>query len=147
ANIFGMVTTAASADYTPYALKTFFQNTPMKSKDQFFLIDNDGGWQGGGDFPAAVSILRNESPRGFAANVNQVLRIAAGEKADLYFLNNDLIFTPRWIEPLMVDQAAVISPLSNARAEYKVGNFVCKRFLDLKDYLGHESAVKEIARH
>ena len=41
--IFGMVTTAASGDYTVAALESFFQNTRLEADDaSFSLIDNDG---------------------------------------------------------------------------------------------------------
>jgi GT2 family glycosyltransferase len=95
-NVFGMVTTRHSHAYTSHALESFFRSTLFALTDLFVLIDNDGTYPlpPGGDGPP-VTRLTNAAPLGFAANLNQVLRIARARRADLFFLNNDLIFPPR----------------------------------------------------
>jgi GT2 family glycosyltransferase len=145
-NVFGMVTTAASAAYTPYALASFFQNTPLQAGDLFFLIDNDGAYAPKEELNPAVTLIRNPTPRGFAVNLNQVMRPAADNGADLFFLNNDIIFTPQWLDPLLDARPAILTPASNFVIEYRHGNFSCSRTLDLGDYLGNEAALVEIAR-
>lgn len=146
-NVFGMVSTAASKRYTRYALDSFFATTPWHN-DCFYLIDNDGSYADE-DLTtySRVNYLRNSKPLGFAANVNQIMRRAADERADLYFLNNDMIFTPHWFEPFSLPRPVILNPLSNMEAEYQEHNFFAKRFIDLDDYLGHEEVLPIIAEH
>jgi GT2 family glycosyltransferase len=145
-NVFGMVTTAASAAYTPHALASFFQNTPLQAGDLFFLIDNDGAWSPAQPPNPAITLIRNPSPRSFAANVNQVMRLAADKDADLFFLNNDIIFTPHWFDPLLDQRRAILTPASNFIIEYRHSNFTFTKMLDLGDYLAHEATLTEIAQ-
>jgi GT2 family glycosyltransferase len=145
-NVFGMVTTGPSHAYTPYALASFFQTTPFGADDRFVLIDNDGTY---GPPPAAwpqVTYLANPVPAGFAANVNQVLRLARSCGADLFFLNNDLIFPPGWLEPLQVREPALLSPVSNFQFPVRVSDWWCGPLLDLADYLGHEDQLRALVR-
>jgi GT2 family glycosyltransferase len=146
-NTFGMVTTRHSHAYTGHALESFFRTTPLGPDDRFVLIDNDGtyvpppgpGW-------SRVTRIVNPTPLGFAANVNQVMRIARERGADLFFLNNDLIFTPGWLEPLRVRDAALLSPVSNFQFPYRWRDWDCGRCPDLADYLGHQDHLREIVR-
>ena len=142
---FGMVTTRSSAAYTPFALKSFFEWTPLDRDDRFYLIDNDGSENDSVGAIPAVTRITNPSPLGFAANVNQVIRLAASHQADIFFLNNDLIFTPNWIEPLKTSEPAIISPMSNWQHSYRAGDFNCSRMMDLSEYLGHEKVLNAIA--
>jgi GT2 family glycosyltransferase len=146
-NVFGMVTTRHSDAYTGYALESFFGTTPLAPDDRFVLIDNDGTYvPPPGPRWARVTRIVNRAPLGFAANVNQVMRIARERGADLFFLNNDLIFTPGWLEPLRVREATLLSPVSNFQFPYRCGDWDCGRCLDLADYLGHQDDLREIAR-
>jgi GT2 family glycosyltransferase len=146
-NTFGMVTTRHSHAYTGHALESFFRTTPLGADDRFVLVDNDGtylppprpGW------PRVTRIV-NREPLGFAANVNQVMRMARERGADLFFLNNDLIFTPGWLEPLRVRDLGLLSPVSNFQFPYCCRDWDCGRCLDLADYLGHEDHLREIAQ-
>lgn len=146
-NVFGMVTTRPSHAYTACALRSFFETTPLRPDDRFFLIDNDGTFDQPLD-PAyqPLTLVRNPSPLGFAANVNRVLRAARELGADLFFLNNDLVFTPHWLEPLLVDLPAVLSPLSNFQEPYTESGWACRRVMELADYRGHEAALRAIVR-
>ena len=38
---FGMVSTRASAEYTPYAIESFFKYTRLGPGDRFYLIENE----------------------------------------------------------------------------------------------------------
>lgn len=68
--------------------------------------------------------------------------------ADLFFLNNDLVFTSHWLEPLLGLENTVLSPLSNREVQYQQGGLVCSITMDLPQYVGKESIVEEIAeRH
>jgi GT2 family glycosyltransferase len=110
-----------------------------------FLIDNDRSYV---EPPAdaRLIVLRNETPRGFAANLNEMLRRARADRADTFFLNNDLVFTPHWLEPLVLNLPVMLSPLSNGQEPCQRNGWHCGPVLDLGDYLGHEDTLAEIVR-
>jgi GT2 family glycosyltransferase len=155
--IFGMVTTKSSTPYTVPALESFFVNTTLSQEDSICLIDNDGAF---GALPDTlkdrVTIIKNKSPLGFAANANQAIDLALGRNADLYFLNNDVIFPKEWIAPLLVNDRAILSPLSprevqyaasvvNTKANSVLQTFIAMNPLDLGSYLATPSAFHYIA--
>ena len=145
-NLFGMVTTAASRHYTPLALRSFFAHTPLSGDDRFVLIDNDADFELPADVPPdRITLVRPAAPQGFAANGNLLLHEARSEGADLFFMNNDLVFTRGWLEPLLADRAALLSPMSNAQITGSAGGFAVQPFMDLEDYTGNEAAVDAIA--
>jgi hypothetical protein len=123
------------------------EHTKLRSDDQVILIDNDGAYT---ELPAGcrdrVAVRINETPRSFAANVNQTLDLARPLQADVVFLNNDLIFSKGWFQPLEGREAAVVSPLSNAEIQYSEGGLECRLGINLEDYLGKENAFREIVR-
>jgi hypothetical protein len=88
-----MVTTMHSNAYTDYALSSLIRHTRFEPDDEIVLIDNDRAY---GELPpecrGRVTVQINESPQSFAANVNQTMQRARERKADVVFLNNDLIF-------------------------------------------------------
>ena len=59
---------------------------------------------------AGFTLVRHETPRSFAANANLLLAAARAKSADLFLLNNDLVFTNGWLEPLLTDRRALLSP-------------------------------------
>jgi GT2 family glycosyltransferase len=141
-----MVTTAASRHYTPLALRSFFARTPLGVDDRVILIDNDGGFELPADLAAAtLEVVTPPAPRGFAANGNFLLQEARVRGADLFFLNNDLVFTTGWLDPLRVDRHALLSPLSNGQVGARTATFATQPWMDLEDYLGHEATVEAIA--
>ena len=145
---FAMVSTNSSQRYTPSALESFFRCTELASGDAFFLIDNDSSLAPEGiEQHPQLQLLRNDQPLSFAANVNQIIRRTADSNADLFFLNNDLVFTPRWLEPLLLEQPALLSPLSNREVHYRRNGFSCERTLELEDYLGRENDLLLVAEY
>ena len=148
-NLFGMITTAGSRAYTPVALRTFFATTPADQTHEFILIDNDGDFVLPDDVPAdRITVIRPEAPQGFATNANLLLARARERGADLFLLNNDLVFTTGWLEPLLADRRSLMSPMSNADIAYSVGAFVTQPAMDLEEYVGHERDIETIAeRH
>lgn len=154
--IFGMVTTRASEKYTLPALESFFRHTPLAPDDEFYLIDNDGGYAPPNSLQDRAQLLHNDTPKGFAANANQVVDIALRKRADLYFLNNDLIFPRRWIEPLLVDDDAILSPLSprevqfaasvlNTKNQHVLSTVVLTNPMELEAHLDNPAAFEFIA--
>lgn len=146
-SIFGMVTTRDSWEYTSYALKSFFRNTKLSSEDKVILIDNDKFFEEEGSwFSPKLEIIKNEEPKSFAANVNYVMNIAKPLRADLFFLNNDLIFTEDWINPLLLNEPTLLSPLSNREVQYEKGGVIWRNVMKLSEYLGKESFFKEVVK-
>lgn len=138
---FGMITTRNSAFYTGPALESFFRCTELGPDDRFVLIDNDGDYALPDGFPR-VELVRPEAPRGFAANVNDILRRALAMRTDAAVLNNDIVFTPGWWPPLTERQDAVVLPMCNQQVQYTIDDRVVFRAaLDWDDYAGNEAAL------
>lgn len=142
-NLFGMTSTRSSRAYTQYALTSFFKHTPFDSRCRFVLIDNDNTGELHPDFPQ-VEIQRNSVPLGFAENSNYFIREARKLKADLYLLNNDLIFTDGWSEALEHSDNAITSPVSNREMPYSSDVFTAKVAMELSDYLGNEAGFEKV---
>jgi len=115
-----MVTTKKSRDYTPHALQTFFQATSIRDVDKIILINND-------DPDAAklipsnatkVELINNQSPQGFARNANEMIARSLESKSDLFFMNNDIIYADNWLTPLLGNDHAILSPVSNREVQY-----------------------------
>ena len=141
--LFGMTSTRSSSAYTPYALASFFKHTPFDASCRFLLIDNDNTGESYADFPQ-VEIIRNPTPLGFAENSNRFVREALGLKADLFLLNNDLIFTEGWSEALEHGDDAITSPVSNREIPYSSKVFTAQVAMELKDYLGNEAGFEKL---
>jgi GT2 family glycosyltransferase len=118
--LFAMVTTLKSRDYTPYALESFLETTPLRDCDSVVLISND-------DPKAAqlipshsrnIELINNSSPRGFAANANEMISRALVTQSDLLFMNNDIIYSDNWLLPLLGNDHTILSPLSNREVQY-----------------------------
>ena len=99
--IFGMVHTKQSKSYTPYAVESFLKHTKIDNL-KLYLIDNDK------DIKTIlpnistikeITLIERESPHSFSQNANQLAKLALEEKSDLFFLNNDIIFTNNWVSP------------------------------------------------
>ena len=148
-NVFAMVSTEKSAEYTPYALKSFWEFTKIGADDEFYLIDNDGHFDKSilKDYPL-VKLKTNDAPKSFAENVNQIMSYAQTKQADIYFLNNDLIFTEGWFEPIDKIKIGIISPVSNGEFQYKMDGFELLHFLSLEDYNSNKDKIaKIISKH
>lgn len=143
--VFGMISTRASQEYTAHAFRTFMQHTPFVISDRFVMIDNDGDLQW--DAPSSderFTLVQNPAPESFAANANKIMAVAENEGADLYLLNNDLIFTNGWLEGLWLDTPQILSPLSNREVQYKSGSYQWRNHLTLAEYLGRERELSEV---
>lgn len=118
--LFGIVSTRASRRFTPVAVKSFFRFTPLSLGDKLVLIDNDGSLDRTGlpTVNAAFEIRTNGSPRGFSENFNTLINDAISSSADLYILNNDVVFSQDWIEPLRIGPHTITTALSNREIAY-----------------------------
>ena len=117
--LFAMVSTASSRAYTSYALRSFFETTGLRAVDSFVLINNDDP-----DFDDIVSpyrdhlsVITHSHPQGFAANANLMIERSLETGADLFFMNNDIIFTDNWLTPCLGYDRTIISPISNREVQ------------------------------
>jgi GT2 family glycosyltransferase len=113
--LYGMITVASSNQYTHVALTSFFKHTKLSAEDRFVLIDNDGEWTKNWHLdcfdPNLVYV--NSNPQNFSTNINQLLRWADEQYADLVFLSNDVVFTPKWATRLVINDRTVSIPSCN----------------------------------
>ena len=113
ANLFAMVTLKKSTNYTINALHSFFKYTKLEKEDDFFLIDNDNLKDDQFSKFNQLTLINNEKPLSFAQNVNQAIDEAIKNKKNLIFLNNDIIFTKDWFNPLKLELKNISIPVSN----------------------------------
>jgi hypothetical protein len=156
--LFAMVSTAKSRAYTPHALRSFFQTTGLRSIDSFVLINNDDS-----ELPAAVApydelvtLISHDQPRGFAANANLMIERAVSQDADLFFMNNDIIFTDNWLNSCVGNPRTILSPASNREVQLagsavvvKTGHVastvVTNAPMELQDYLSSPRMFEALA--
>jgi hypothetical protein len=126
--LFAMVTTLKSRGYTPYALHSFFDTTALRSQDRFVLINNDDPAldELAAPYKAHISVEHNSSPRSFAANANSMISQAVDSGMDLFFMNNDIIFTDNWLAPLTGNPKTILSPISNREVQYAGSTIIPK---------------------
>jgi len=141
-----MTSTGPSLRYTEQALRSFFATTSLTPDDRFLLIDNDGTFNISG-YEKLIEVRRNQTPLGFAQNANQYVELALKLKAHLFLMNNDLLFTPGWMDPLLPDTPEILSPLSNREVPYNFENFKTPVIMQLEDYLGKEKELENLAAH
>ncbi len=148
--LFTMSTSSSSKHYTPYALKSFFAHTSLLPGDEFLLVDNDADFDIDWlkvNFPS-VHLYRRPRRASFAENANYCMKEADALGADLFFMNNDIIYTPRWNEPLRVDVPSVITPTCNQNYCYDGPNLKLKPTMTLEEYVGNEAEfLALVAQH
>jgi GT2 family glycosyltransferase len=149
--VFGMVTTNASWTYTIHALSSFAVCTRMKKEDEFILIDNDGAASASGLFDSPpidnYRVQKNENKKSFGENGNYLLSIAKEKKADLVFMNNDIIFTPNWLEPLLVEGEKIVIPCCNQHVQYQAKELTIKPSMELEEIVGKEDHLNAVVEY
>ena len=156
--LFAMVSMACSHQFTLHALQSFFATSEFRSTDRFIIIDNDKYLESRMLSAFRVEILTNSTPIGFAANVNQALELALDTKSDLYFLNNDLIFSKQWLEPLLSEEPVILSPMTNREVQYSTEKpptsdqeatlkLVLRPTMELGEYIGCEEIFESMAQY
>jgi len=147
-NIFAMVTLQSSNSYTSHALKSFFKNTIMKSNDEFLLINNDNCTTDKFSIYKKINIINNKNPLSFAENVNQGIEASMKRKKNLIFLNNDIIFTENWLDPLNSDETNISIPVSNQLLPYQsqCGNLKLKVTMKFEDFGNNYKLLNDIVK-
>lgn len=136
-----MTTTTNSIKYTPHAVESFLRATSYPNKE-FYLIDNNA------DYPHAhsdITCITRPSPYSFAQNANELAKIALKEKADLFFLNNDIIFSDSWLDPFIENNASIQIPSSNNQYQYTNPLLPLNFTMTLEEYLGKERVFSQLA--
>ena len=152
--LFSMVTLKSSHHYTNYAIDSFFKNTKLEENDEFLLIDNDGCNLDKFYNYKKIKIIKNKIPASFAKNVNQSIDYALKRNKDLIFLNNDIIFTKGWLQPLNLNHKNISIPVSNQIFPYEseCRNLKLKETMNLNDFndsydLLNKIVEKHIEKH
>lgn len=123
--LFAMVSTQKSRAYTPYALRSFFETTGLRKEDRFVVINNDDPAfdEIVAPYESAITVCTNQTPQSFAHNANEMIAQALSSGSDLFFMNNDIIFTDNWLSPLTGFPDTILSPISNREVQF-VGSVV-----------------------
>ena len=137
-----MMSSKNSQEYTYKAVESFNKHTKLRPIDKFILIDNDNSID---HETYGMTVIKNQSPKLFSENVNQVLSLAIQDKADFVLLNNDIIFTPNWLEPL-INTDIIAIPLCNQYITEKTDKFQVEFKMDLSQYVGNEDELDTIAK-
>jgi len=147
-NIFAMVTLESTNFYTGYALESFFKYTNIDTEDEFLLINNDGCEINKFLIYSKIKIIKNTASLNFAENVNQAIDIAIKKKKNLIFLNNDLIFTENWLNPLIRNQNEISIPSNNQIFQYQSDcqNLKLKITMNFNDFNKNYELLNDIAR-
>jgi GT2 family glycosyltransferase len=126
-NLYAMITTRNSREYTDIALNTFFKSTQLRKNDEFVLIDNDN--EGDYELP---NVVTNNTPQSFAKNCNDMIDRAAGR--NFFLLSNDVAFTHGWNEPLKQYTNILSIPSCNQTHLYSVGNLNLQPSMEISEY-------------
>ena len=148
ARVFGMISTEKSIEYTVPALRSFIAQTTLQPEDEFHLIDNDKSPLRslmGSEFPW-VRLIEHAEPKGFAENMNIVLANAAAKQADAFLLNNDMIFGPNWLPPLIIEEPAITASVCNMQYNHQTPGLKFSLKMKLQDYIGHEAEFVAIVQ-
>jgi O-antigen biosynthesis protein len=95
------------------AMLASLQATLPTGLDHEIILIDDGSTDGTRDWLHTLSlphrrVLLNDRNLGYAATNNRAASLATGDI--LVLLNNDLVLTPRWLEPMLTAHAALPAP-------------------------------------
>ena len=80
--------------------------------------------------------------------MNIGIDMAREARSDLICLNNDIVFTPKWLEPITRDDAAIVLPVCNQQFQYDYDGLNLTYFMTLDDFSGRHTQLEHIAaRH
>lgn len=111
--LYAMISSASSDHYTGPAIESFLKHTKLGVGDDALLIDND---KTGNHIDKKLRVIENETPQGFAKNINDAIAYANGR--DLVILSNDIEFTHGWNEPIKQYNNLILLPSCNQTHTY-----------------------------
>jgi len=135
--------------HTQAALRTLQATLPAGLPHEIVFVD-DGSTDGTRAWLATLTApcraVLNEKNLGFAGACNRAAAESSGEL--LFFLNNDLVFLPRWFEPMRSLLAAPDAGLvGNVQLNHRTGAIDhAGVFFDAKGKPAHETAIPFLAR-
>lgn len=127
--VYAMITSKSSDYYTGLAIDSFLKHTKLGSNDQFYLIDNDAI---GTHRDKPINIIVNSHPQSFSKNINDIIDLA--DDKDIVILNNDIVFTSGWSEPLKGYHDTILIPSCNQTHLYSSGNLVLEQSMNIDQY-------------
>lgn len=140
-HVYAMVTTKKSDHYTTIALESFFKNTQLGKLDQLYLIDNDSSNKYKSD---RYITIENPIPLNFSQNINQIINLA--QDRDIFFLNNDIVFTPNWNTPLIQYDNAILIPACNQTHYYKLENLQLSPTMNIDEFNSKFTELNNISK-
>ena len=137
-NLYAMITSRSSQQYTDIALKSFFEYTKLENNDEFVVIDNDNI----GNISHS-STVKNSHPKSFAENCNLMIDHAKGRT--LFLLSNDVVFTRNWNLPLQNYSNVLLIPSCNQTHQYVHGTLSLTSNMKLDDFDNKFNDLNEIS--
>ena len=122
----------------------------MEADDEFLLINNDYSKIDKFSIYNKINIVKNNQPLSFAENINQGISIAIKNQKNLVFLNNDIIFTKNWFNPLKLDSRNISIPVSNQLFPYNsdCGNLKLTATMSFEEFNENYDLLNDIVtRH
>lgn len=139
--VYVMLTSRSSRDYADIALDSFFKSTTLLSNEEFYLIDNDNE----GTYNLKLgTVISNSEPKSFSSNVNTAINIANGR--DIVLLSNDIVFTPKWNEPLRQYSNAILIPACNQTHVYVSSDLHLEYSMKIGDYANRYKELADISQ-
>lgn len=135
--------------HTQAALRTLQATLPAGLNHEIVFVD-DGSTDGTREWLATLPVpcraVLNEKNLGFAGACNRGATESSGEL--LFFLNNDLVFLPRWFEPMRALLAAPDAALvGNLQLNHRTGALDHTGIIfDPKGKPAHETTIPLLAR-
>lgn len=140
-HVYAMVTTKKSDHYTAIALESFFKNTQLSKLDQFYLIDNDVSDKYKSN---RYITIENSTPLNFSQNINQIINLA--QDRDIFFLNNDIVFTPNWNTALMQYDNAILIPACNQTHYYKTKTLQLNPTMHIDEFNNNFTELNNVSK-
>jgi hypothetical protein len=136
-NVFAMMTTSATRGHTAVALKSFFSHTAPEQIGAFIVLDCSGDFVVPPGTPADRLKVVGRT-KGRPAGVATAFAAARDLHADLFLLDNNVVFTSGWFEPLLVDRPGLVSAVSNVDVSYESEHAWLRPTMSIDDLRGHE---------
>jgi GT2 family glycosyltransferase len=142
ATAYVIISTKKSEHYTQLAVDSFLQTTKLHKDDEFYLIDNDNT----GKFNHVnAQVINNSTPLSFSKNINNIIGLA--ENRDVVVLNNDIVFTPGWAEPLKSYSNAILLPCCNQTHTYASGDLIMEPTMTIDQYTSAIDLANVVQQH
>lgn len=138
-NLYAMITSHSSRQYTDVALDSFIKFTKLDKNDEFVVIDNDNA----GNIPYKNTV-KNQRPKSFAENSNSMIDYANGRT--LFLLSNDVVFTKDWNLPLQNFTNVILIPSCNQTHCYTVESLQLTPSMKINEFDNKFELLNQISK-